>query len=62
MTTNGNFDALMRILAERDSLTVEASKALEQARKAEITAALTLGILFGTIATVIAACIVVWWL
>lgn len=58
MTPEGNYDALMRILAERDSLLQ--AKALEGARRAEITAALTLGILFGSIGTVLIV-LLVWW-
>ena len=60
MTPEGNFDALLRILDGREQERLEAQKAYEQARRAEITAALTLGILFGTIGTVIAATLLVW--
>lgn len=60
MTPEGNFDALLRILDGREQERLEAQKALESARRAEITAALTLGILFGTIGTVIAATLLVW--
>lgn len=60
MTPEGNFDALLRILDGREQERLEAQKALEGARRAEITAALTLGILFGTIGTVIAATLLVW--
>lgn len=58
MTPEGNFDALLRILDERDRLT--AAAAVDEARKAEIAAAVTLGILIGTIGTVIGACLLVW--
>lgn len=58
MTPEGNFDALLRILDERDRIT--AAAAIDEARKAEIAAAVTLGILIGTIGTVIAACLLVW--
>ncbi len=60
MTPEGNFDALLRILDGTEEGRRIAQKALEGARRAEITAALTLGILFGTIGTVIAATLLVW--
>lgn len=57
MTPEGNFDALLRILDGQEQAAV---RALEEARKAEITAAVTLGILFGSIGTVIGACLLLW--
>lgn len=60
MTPDGNFDALLRILDGREQERLEAQKAYEQARRAEITAALTLGILFGSIGTVLIV-LLVWW-
>lgn len=60
MTPEGNFDALLRILDGTEEERRIAQKALEGARRAEITAALTLGILFGSIGTVLIV-LLVWW-
>ena len=60
MTPEGNFDALLRILDGREQERLTAVAAVDEARKAEIAAAVTLGILIGTIGTVIGACLLVW--
>lgn len=60
MTPEGNFDALLRILDGREQERLTAAAAVDEARKAEIAAAVMLGILIGTIGTVIGACLLVW--
>lgn len=60
MTPEGNFDALLRILDGREQERLTVAAAVDEARKAEIAAAVTLGILIGTIGTVIGTCLFVW--
>lgn len=60
MTPEGAYDNLIRILDRTEQELQAAQRALEEARKAEITAAVTLGILVGSIGTVIGACLLLW--
>lgn len=60
MTPEGAYDNLLRILDRTEQELQAAQRALEGARRAEITAALTLGILFGSIGTVLMV-LLVWW-
>lgn len=60
MTPEGAYDNLLRILDRTEQELQAAQRALEEARKAEIAAAVTLGVLFGTIATTIGACLLLW--
>lgn len=64
MTPNGNFEALLRILDDRERERVQDVARREAAwaaeRSALITAALTVGILCGLAGTVL--CVTVWWM